>query len=353
MFVFNFILHIEKIKLIKDLSLFKINKMLDPYLLTNIDSEEKAYLLGWIVGIGTVAKDEEICINFQEKDLEIIEKLRNFISPIIPIRKNGSNVSFSIISKQLVQDITIHLKPTGFPNSIEFKSDFVRGLFDSSGSIFNSNNGYPVCSIPSKNISMLQSLSNFSGVKTIITSEKCEWNGVNAIDFLSILYKDASIYMQRKYTMFVSLVTKQSTDRLPSFRWARTISDAPKPEKTRFSDSGYDLSLIKKIKVVGGVHYYDTGIQVQPENGYYFDLVGRSSISKTGWALANSIGIIDSSYRGSIIVALIKTDPAAVELQLPCRLVQIIPRQLILMESIEVDSLEDTERGEKGFGSSG
>ena len=82
-------------------------------------------------------------------------------------------------------------------------------------------------------------------------------------------------------------------------------------------------------------------------------MVGRSSISKTGWALANSIGIIDSSYRGSIIVALIKTDPSALELQLPCRIVQIIPRQLILMEAIEVDSLDDTERGEKGFGSSG
>lgn len=327
--------------------------MLDPYLLTNIDSEEKAYLLGWIVGVGTVAKDEEIFIDFQEKDFEIIEKLRDFISPIIPITKHASNVSFSIISKQFVKDITRHLTPSGFPNSINFQRDFVRGLFDSSGSILNCKNGYPVCSIPSRNISMLQSLSNFSGIKTTIKSNECEWNGVNAIDFLSIIYKDSSMYMKRKYEFFISLANKQFTDRLPCFRWARTLSDAPKPEKTRFSDSGYDLSLIKKIKVVGGVHYYDTGIQVQPENGYYFDLVGRSSISKTGWALANSIGIIDSSYTGSIIVALIKIDPTAVELKLPCRIVQIIPRQLILMDSIEVDSLEDTERGGKGFGSSG
>jgi dUTP pyrophosphatase len=320
--------------------------MIDPCLLKNIDSEEKAYLLGWIVGAGTIANDEEIFIDSQDDD-EIIEKLRNFISP------NITNGSFSIISKEVVKDVTHHLDPTGFPHSIEFKCDFVRGLFDSSGSILNCENGYPICSISSKNISMLKSLSNFSGVKTIITSEKCEWNGVNAIDFLAMLYKNASIYMQKKYEIFVSLVNKQFTNRLPCFRWSRTISDAPKPTKNRFSDSGYDLSLIKKIKVVGCVHYYDTGIQVQPEKGYYFDLVGRSSISKTGWILANSIGIIDNSYTGSIIVALIRTDPAAVELQLPCRLVQIIPRQLILMDAIEVDSLEDTERGEKGFGSSG
>jgi len=326
---------------------------LDEYLLSNIDSEKKAYLLGWIVGVGTVEKDEKIFIGF--KDLEIIQKLRDFISPMIPITKNGSNVSFSIISKQIVKDITKHLKPTGFPDSIdfEFKCDFVRGFFDSSGTILNCKNGYPICSVYSKNISMLNSLSNFSGIKTNIISEKCEWNGVNAIDFLAMLYKNASIYMQSKYEMFISLSNKQFIERLPCFRWSRTISDAPKPVKTRFSDSGYDLSLIKKTKVVGNVHYYDTGIQVQPENGYYFDLVGRSSISKTGWTLANNIGIIDSSYTGSIIVALIKTDPSAVELELPCRLVQIIPRQLILMEAIEVDSLEDTERGEKGFGSSG
>jgi dUTP pyrophosphatase len=92
---------------------------------------------------------------------------------------------------------------------------------------------------------------------------------------------------------------------------------------------------------------------VQPENGYYFDLVGRSSISKTGWMVANNIGIIDASYTGTVIVALVKIDPDAHEIELPCKLVQLIPRQLILMEPIEVDSLDDTERGDKGFGSSG
>ena len=69
--------------------------------------------------------------------------------------------------------------------------------------------------------------------------------------------------------------------------------------------------------------------------------------------LANNIGIIDASYTGSVIVALVKIDSDSPELELPCKLVQIIPRKLILMEAIEVDSLDDTERGAKGFGSSG
>ena len=69
--------------------------------------------------------------------------------------------------------------------------------------------------------------------------------------------------------------------------------------------------------------------------------------------LANNIGIIDSSYTGTIIVALVKIDPVALDIELPCKLVQLIPRKLILMEAVEVDSLEDTERGSNGFGSSG
>jgi dUTP pyrophosphatase len=69
--------------------------------------------------------------------------------------------------------------------------------------------------------------------------------------------------------------------------------------------------------------------------------------------LANNIGIIDATYRGSIIVALVRVNDNADEIKLPMRLVQMIPRSLILMNNIEVDSLSDTVRGSGGFGSSG
>jgi dUTP pyrophosphatase len=140
---------------------------------------------------------------------------------------------------------------------------------------------------------------------------------------------------------------------IPEFKWKRTLENAVEPTKNISSDSGYDLTVISKIKEFNGVCYYDTGICVEPPDGFYFDVVGRSSISKTGWMLANNIGIIDATYRGSIIVALIKVYDDADEIQLPMRLVQMIPRSLILMENIEVDSLSDTVRGSGGFGSSG
>ena len=107
------------------------------------------------------------------------------------------------------------------------------------------------------------------------------------------------------------------------------------------------------MKEENGMILYDTGIAVQPPMGYYFELVGRSSISKTGYIVANSIGIIDASYTGSLKVALIKVNKDAPDIQLPARIVQLIPRQLIHLDAIEVEDLNDTTRAEGGFGSSG
>ena len=70
--------------------------------------------------------------------------------------------------------------------------------------------------------------------------------------------------------------------------------------------------------------------------------------------LANSIGIIDRTYLGNIIVALIKIDESAPDLILPSRLVQIIPTPIVHFQMVEVDSfdVQSTDRGEGGFGSS-
>jgi dUTP pyrophosphatase len=139
---------------------------------------------------------------------------------------------------------------------------------------------------------------------------------------------------------------------MASFRFRKTHENAVVPSKAHPEDSGFDLVLVSKIKEENGVAFYDTGIAVAPPEGYYFEVYGRSSISKSGYMLANNVGIIDSTYRGSIRVALIKVNPQAPELELPCRLVQMIPRQFVHLDPVEVESLDDTVRGEGGFGSS-
>ena len=139
------------------------------------------------------------------------------------------------------------------------------------------------------------------------------------------------------------------------FNYIRTDPAAKPPQKQRASDSGYDLTLIRKIKTHGNVEFYDTCIKLQPVFGYYFDLVGRSSISKSGYMLANNIGIIDRTYQGTVIVPLIKIDTTQPDLELPCRLVQIIPRQIQHLEPIEIseEELNKSDRNTGGFGSTG
>ena len=138
-------------------------------------------------------------------------------------------------------------------------------------------------------------------------------------------------------------------------RFKKTHPQAVAPSKVHATDSGYDLVLVEKLKEVNNVTFYDTGIQVAPPAGFYFDLVGRSSISKSGYMLANNIGIIDNSYRGNIMVALVKIDHAAPDLVLPARLVQIIPRRVwdLPLEDVGDGELNATARGTGGFGSSG
>lgn len=329
-----------------------IEVKLNHSLFKNIDSEHTAYIIGWIFGLGIVSDKEIVIGSNNEKALYVIKSMRDFICPQLVVDTLLMSFSFTIKSEEMAKDVLKHLNNiTKFISYIkeEYKWVFIRGLFDSCGTI-----NYQSCFISSCRNEIIFFLDDLFSSQCIVNDATCVWKGVNCLDFLAKIYKNATIYCESNYDSFISVAnSSNSLTKLPSFKWARTIPNAPAPEKNRFSDSGFDLHLVKKIKVVENVHYYDTGIQVQPENGYYFDLVGRSSISKTGWMLANNIGIIDISYIGTIIVALIKVDSSANELTLPCKLVQLIPRRLILMESIEVDSLIATERGDKGFGSSG
>ena len=125
------------------------------------------------------------------------------------------------------------------------------------------------------------------------------------------------------------------------------------PKKAFDTDSGFDVVAIEHIKTLdNGVEMYDTYIGVKPPEGYYFELVPRSSISKSGYMLANSVGIIDSSYTGNIMIALRKMREDAT-LELPARICQIIPRKIEKMTPVVVERLSETERGAGGFGSTG
>jgi dUTP pyrophosphatase len=173
------------------------------------------------------------------------------------------------------------------------------------------------------------------------------FTGVNAIDLLGILYKDKEeqSFIKNNHALF---------EYMPNCLIKAVSNDAVLPSKPRFSDVGYDISIIKEHKRFNSVTtLYDTGIQVSIEPGYYLEVVPRSSLSKSGYMLANSVGIIDVSYRGNIYIALTKIAPEAEDIEYPFRCCQLIVRKQVGMIIKETDNLEETMRNDGGFGSTG
>lgn len=137
-------------------------------------------------------------------------------------------------------------------------------------------------------------------------------------------------------------------------KYIKTDENAITPSRAYPTDIGMDLVAIRKHKVMDhGVILYDTGLAVTPPEGCYIEILPRSSISKTGWMLANSVGVIDRTYTGNLYVALVRVCPTAPELEPPFCVTQIVLRKAEYAEMKEVEVLESTDRGNGGFGSSG
>ena len=117
-------------------------------------------------------------------------------------------------------------------------------------------------------------------------------------------------------------------------------------------DIGWDLTAISVAKQLGeNSIMYDTGIAICPPEGYYTEIISRSSITKTGYMLMNGVGIIDPNYRGTLKICLVKIDKSKPDLKLPFRLTQLILRKIEHVDIIKVQELSDTNRGQGGFGS--
>lgn len=331
---------------------------------SNIDADEKAYILGWIASNGLVSK-KGFSISVNMKDIDILYSISNYICKNLPISLYGNKVALIVDSNQISCDICKHLlflfnkksnsEKFSFLKCDKLKWAFIRGFFDASG-IISDINSYPKCNISNPSNTILTIIYEFVSIPGYLGNNKIEWNGNNALDFLGNIYNNVSLKSKRKYEQYIDWCLCQPNllnIRSDKFKWTKTDKDAFPPLKSRVSDAGYDITIIKKAKVVGDVEFYDTGIKIQPDFGYYFDLVLRSSISKTGYMLANCVGVIDRTYIGPVLVALRKVDKTAPDIDLPCRIAQIIPRHIVHLQAIEVDELCNTDRGSGGFGSTG
>lgn len=123
------------------------------------------------------------------------------------------------------------------------------------------------------------------------------------------------------------------------------------PSYSRQGDAAIDLVAVSKNETEEYIEY-GTGIAVEIPEGYAGFLLPRSSVSKTSLVLSNSVGLIDSNYRGEI-KARFKRLAGESHYQIGERICQLMVLSVPTMTMIEVNELSDTVRGDKGFGSSG
>ena len=130
--------------------------------------------------------------------------------------------------------------------------------------------------------------------------------------------------------------------------------DAVIPKYAKAGDAGLDLTAIskewdeEKEKIVFG-----TGLAIEIPEGYVGLIFPRSSICKTNIALSNSVGVIDSGYRGEIKFFFSPGPRPKKNYEVGDRIGQIVIIPYPSIELVESDTLSDSERGTGGFGSSG
>jgi dUTP pyrophosphatase len=118
-------------------------------------------------------------------------------------------------------------------------------------------------------------------------------------------------------------------------------------------DAGMDLTCIsEEWSEDNSMVTYDTGIAMEIPEGYVGLVFPRSSVSKTSLILSNSVGVIDSGYRGSIMFKFRYPEEGMVY-EIGERVGQIIIVPYPQITFNEVQELSSTDRGDGGFGSTG
>ena len=125
------------------------------------------------------------------------------------------------------------------------------------------------------------------------------------------------------------------------------------PTYPKHGDAGMDLTATSKSYDENNNVVYGTGLAVEIPEGYVGLVFPRSSICKKDLFLTNSVGVIDSGYRGEIMAKFKHTDNLPVEYRVGERIAQliIIPHPYIEFEL--ANELSESERGSGGYGSSG
>lgn len=127
------------------------------------------------------------------------------------------------------------------------------------------------------------------------------------------------------------------------------------PRFAHDGDAGADLTASEAVSIrPGGRALVATGFSLAIPDGHAGLVLPRSGLAiRSGVTVLNAPGLIDSGYRGEVKVALINHSDETFDIVPGDRIAQLVIVQVERPEYVSVDDLDDTTRGEAGFGSTG
>jgi dUTP pyrophosphatase len=141
-----------------------------------------------------------------------------------------------------------------------------------------------------------------------------------------------------------------------SLRFRRLVPAATPPSRAHAGDAGYDLHAAEPVTLGPGERaVVGTGIALAIPAGHAGLVLPRSGLAfKHGIALVNAPGLIDSGYRGELRVLLLNTDrESPFDVEPGDRIAQLVVVRVEALQLEELEELEETARGDAGFGSTG
>lgn len=146
------------------------------------------------------------------------------------------------------------------------------------------------------------------------------------------------------------------TDDIVSLPIKRIDPEVELPSYAYAGDAGLDLRASEDVTLAPlERRLVSTGLAVAIPEGYAGFVQPRSGLAlREGLSMANTPGLVDSHYRGELKVCAVNLDPErSIRIKRGDRIAQLVIQRVPAVTLVEVDELDETDRGAGGFGSSG
>lgn len=205
------------------------------YFFDKITNENEAYIMGFFLADGSVNKDKNL-IKFHQKDILILQKIRDYCMPDASITKDKNSWVLNICSKQIGNNLKEIFNIDNTKSYLDFKlpfmendlyRHFIRGYFDADGTVYYDRKylKWNICSITNTILLEIQNILTESNINSNLNCEIREGKKIllpqgnfiynsknmyrlrvgknkNLYKLFDFLYKDATIFLERKHSIF-------------------------------------------------------------------------------------------------------------------------------------------------------